>query len=58
LQNFYYKGYFPAKEADGTLIAHIRTLKDSAEECLLEVEERFNALRSQAEECRQGSIGG
>ena len=49
---------FQAKDVDGTPITHMQTLKGSAEECLVGVEEKVTALRVQAEECRQDSIEG
>lgn len=57
MQEFYNRGHFLTKDDYGP-VTHLQTLKDNAEDCLLEVEEKFHALRLEMEEYRQDCIEG
>ena len=57
-QDYYSKRQMQVKDADGGPIYHLHSLKETPEGCLLAMEGKFSAYRTQAEEYRQDCIEG
>lgn len=57
-QEYYSKRQMQGKDSDGTPVHHLHSLKETPEGCILAIEEKLNAYRTQAEEYRRDCIEG